>query len=689
MKKIRQSTFALASLCAAFVLLIGPHQARAQATAYPPKKMTHQGFLTDLNGTPVGSTDPVNSQITFRIYNAITGGTLKWSEEQVVTIDKGHFNVLLGEGSQVLNEPRGILADVFTGSDASERYMDITVGTTNIVPRLQFLPAPYAILAHTATSSRNLTTEFKKSTDIGLIHNDNTAQSGMVTLRPLTTNTADFGYQLGFTVDEFGFPSLNYRSFTDTTYGDWNRVVQKNPENYVSVLNATVAGGLGNRSEKPNSTIAGGYFNKASGDQATVGGGDSNIAGGTASTVGGGYKNNATGANGTVGGGISNVAEGLSGTVGGGNNNHASGMDATVGGGVDNTASGNGSTVPGGYGNSANGDFSFAAGHRAKAKHKGAFVWADSYGADFESTSTDQFLVRAGGGVGIGVSPGAPLHVGGSWAQEVKGFDGVIYPYFIDPWTQGTRPPLVAQIGIRADAYVFAFGFVSSSDRRIKDVVGLSDSQKDLRMIQRLRVTDYRHVAKFHASPGVKKGFLAQEVKNSIPEAVSAVREFIPNIYTQAKRFSHAVMLKTLSITMEKAHGLVVGDRVRLVLGDATTDYNVSAVRDGNVFEVGSVSRAPQRVFVYGKEVPDFLTVDYDRIFTTGIGAIQELAKQVEALQKSEARVAELERKVARMAGVDHEISELKKLVASLATGRNGVQQTVVTAPETQSVANR
>ena len=58
----------------------------------------------------------------------------------------------------------------------------------------------------------------------------------------------------------------------------------------------------------------------------------------------------------------------------------------------------------------------------------------------------------------------------------------------------------------------------------------------------------------------------------------------------------------------------------------------------------------PKRVFVYGKEVADFLAVDYNRIFSTGISAMQELSKQVQALRKSEARVAELEQKVSRLA---------------------------------------
>jgi hypothetical protein len=71
-------------------------------------------------------------------------------------------------------------------------------------------------------------------------------------------------------------------------------------------------------------------------------------------------------------------------------------------------------TIPGGWSNSVAGDYGFAAGRRAKANHDGAFVWADSFNADFASTKSNQFLIRAAGGVGINTNnPVSALHVNG------------------------------------------------------------------------------------------------------------------------------------------------------------------------------------------------------------------------------------------------------------------------------------
>ena len=168
----------------------------------------------------------------------------------------------------------------------------------------------------------------------------------------------------------------------------------------------------------------------------TVGGGLANAAGGAsvilAATVGGGTGNTASGSLATVSGGEGNIASGDHGTVGGGFANTAGAgasasaiVGATVSGGVGNTASGHHATVPGGHLNLAGGDHSFAAGRRAKVRDasqagdfdgdEGTFVWADSTFVDFQSTGPNQFLIRAGGGVGINTNaPASALDVNGT-----------------------------------------------------------------------------------------------------------------------------------------------------------------------------------------------------------------------------------------------------------------------------------
>ncbi len=129
--------------------------ASAQAAGpTPPDKMTYQGYLVDANGAALAPSSPANYPVVFRIYDASQGGTLLWSEDQIVTVDKGGFSVVLGEGTQHQSEPRDALSSVFSSTGASDRYIGIsvTIGTTTseIAPRLRLLPAPYAFLAKSA-----------------------------------------------------------------------------------------------------------------------------------------------------------------------------------------------------------------------------------------------------------------------------------------------------------------------------------------------------------------------------------------------------------------------------------------------------------------------------------------------------------------------------------------------------------
>ena len=73
----------------------------------------------------------------------------------------------------------------------------------------------------------------------------------------------------------------------------------------------------------------------------------------------------------------------------------------TIAGGAANFVSGVTAFVAGGFGNSAEGTSSFAGGYRARAAHEGSFVWADRTIAlgPFESTKSNQFAVRANGGM--------------------------------------------------------------------------------------------------------------------------------------------------------------------------------------------------------------------------------------------------------------------------------------------------
>jgi hypothetical protein len=134
-------------------LLAAPLLVWAQPNPNPPGQISYQGFVTDANGIPLATNNPINFNIQFRIWNASTGGSNMWGELQVVTVDRGYFTVMLGNGSSLPGVPfTNNLSGLFSGSDASDRYLELTVqglapGDPPIIPRLRLLGSPYSYLA--------------------------------------------------------------------------------------------------------------------------------------------------------------------------------------------------------------------------------------------------------------------------------------------------------------------------------------------------------------------------------------------------------------------------------------------------------------------------------------------------------------------------------------------------------------
>jgi len=101
------------------------------AAAAVPEVINYQGYLTDAEGNPLNG----SVAMTFRIYNAPTGGTQLWSENHTaMTVTEGVFNVVLGS-----------LVPITVALLDGDRYLGMTVGTDpEMSPRLRMTSSPFA-----------------------------------------------------------------------------------------------------------------------------------------------------------------------------------------------------------------------------------------------------------------------------------------------------------------------------------------------------------------------------------------------------------------------------------------------------------------------------------------------------------------------------------------------------------------
>ncbi len=202
----------------------------------------------------------------------------------------------------------------------------------------------------------------------------------------------------------------------------------------------------------------------------------------------------------------------------------------------------------------------------------------------------------------------------------------------------------------------FGLGLNTSSDARAKQILGLSDNSQDLDTLMRLQVTDYQWIDRSLDARRPHKRLIAQQVKEVLPQAVITLPmpKAIPNVYELASKLEHNSADGTLTITTKKPHDFKAGNLVDLVADkEEMKETPVKAVLDAHRFVI-ACTKAPKSLFVYGKLVNDFQTVDYDAISMLNVSATQELKKRRDALAVENAKLrAKLKSEAQRIEALD------------------------------------
>jgi hypothetical protein len=158
------------------------------------------------------------------------------------------------------------------------------------------------------------------------------------------------------------------------------------------------------------------------------------------------------------------------------------------------------------------------------AMHNGAFVWADSQNASFSSTANNQFLIRAQGGVGIGLNdPAAQVQisssagenfpqlrldqtatsdysrlrmtsgiVGGTWDIAVGGGSPNVMNFFASPVPGGAGTNILV---LKPNGSATLWGTLAQgSDRAHKENIQPIDPQTVLDKVAKMPVTEWNYI---------------------------------------------------------------------------------------------------------------------------------------------------------------------------------------------------
>ena len=231
-------------------------------------------------------------------------------------------------------------------------------------------------------------------------------------------------------------------------------------------------------------------------------------------------------------------------------------------------------------------------------------------------------------------------------------------------------------VSIWADGHVVGNLITVHSDERIKTAIQPSDSRADLGTLLGIEITDYEYIDTLANGNTPQKKVIAQQVERVFPQAVNKSTSSIPDIFKNAEIADGWVQLST---------DLKVGERVRLIGEKEESMEEVIEVR-GDAFRT-AFNPEEEKVFVYGREVEDFRTVDYDAIAMLNVSATQQIKKELDAVKIENAKlknqlaalVAEVakadEAREARLLAIEQRLLGAAKNTVSIASQNKAAAQ--------------
>lgn len=206
--------------------------------------------------------------------------------------------------------------------------------------------------------------------------------------------------------------------------------------------------------------------------------------------------------------------------------------------------------------------------------------------------------------------------------------------------------------GIASSGHMFAPAYKVLSDCRMKSDIVASGRDTDLGEILSLAVKRYVLVDNgSDRDTGVQVGVLAHELARVLPDAVSRVADYVPDIMESATFVKHEPGVGSW-LACKAASRMAVGETLRLKIGNHVASAEVTCV-DVRMNRVRLLCVAHGRaalealcpgdmIFIYGRLRHDIMAVDTSQILFRLVSAVQGLHARLEAMVPATASEARL-----------------------------------------------
>jgi hypothetical protein len=198
------------------------------------------------------------------------------------------------------------------------------------------------------------------------------------------------------------------------------------------------------------------------------------------------------------------------------------------------------------------------------------------------------------------------------------------------------RPVNLKPISAHFYDYIYCSngGILMSSDERIKCNIKEFSDPYALRMLRDISCVSYNYkdVTK-QEEPTI--GFIAQQVKTVLPEAINFERRFIPdqlkilNVSWDGLKMSWTKTDISRNLLDESGNEVdVSGVKYQFFVKNDLSDKEVKISAIGNEDGTFTFDKSYNYVFCYGKEVDDFHSLDKQKLFTVNFSATQEIDRR-------------------------------------------------------------
>jgi hypothetical protein len=274
-----------------------------------------------------------------------------------------------------------------------------------------------------------------------------------------------------------------------------------------------------------------------------------------------------------------------------------------------------------------------AIGHtRVGTWDRGSIVFLCNNIADNTDASMANEVMRITnlGRIGIGLTnPSYYLDVFGG-----TGTSGTITRrYFNSTNASGSQPQYGTgsnSVTLKVNGSIWSIRYIVSSDIRIKEDIQDIIDDTALYKILSIEPKTYKYIDKIERGDKKVYGFISQQIKEVIPEAVSIQKSYIPNIMLLANYNNKIITLHSLPNYVIK-----INDKIKCFdKNNKDVFIEVEEIIDSLNFRIKELDNpyTDTTIFVYGIEVEDFHILDKSYIYTLNVCATQELYKRIESL---------------------------------------------------------